>query len=72
MTVLLKEPGNTLKNAGDPLFFPRLTNKYTPFGKVVCNRLVLAPFREEGRRNEGNIIKPCFSHGFGCLCEMIM
>ena len=47
MTVLLKEPGNILKNAGNPLFFLRLTNKHTPFGKVVGNRLILAFFRKK-------------------------
>lgn len=64
MTVLLKEPGNPLKNAGDPLFFLCLTNKNAALWEVIGNHLVLAPFREERRRNEGNVIKNLYlSHG---------
>ena len=51
MTVFLKELCNPLKNMADLLRFVCLTNKHTPFGEVICNRLVFALLGEEARWN---------------------
>jgi hypothetical protein len=51
MAVLAQKARNPLKNMADLLRFVCLTNKHTPFGEVICNRLVFALLGEETRRN---------------------
>ena len=72
MSALPEELSNALKDRGDPLFLPGLTNEYAAPGQVVCNRLVFSLLEKKRSRDERDIVKPCVSHGFGCLSYIIV
>ena len=72
MTPLPEERCYTVKNMADPLFLLNPANQHTSSGEVIGNGLVLSLLEKERSGDECNVVKPRFSHGFGCLCEMIV